>query len=96
MRSHCLLAVAVVFFALVLFAPHTLLAQYNISTVAGGGPKNLAALSASIGYPGNVALDEAGNAYISDSYSSRVLKVDTTGNVTVVAGNGTRGYSGDG
>jgi len=49
MRSHCLLAVAVVFFALALFAPHTLLAQYNISTVAGGGPKNLAALSASIG-----------------------------------------------
>ena len=96
MRSPCLLALAFVFLALALFAPHTLLAQYNISTVAGGGPKNLAALSASIGYPGNVALDAAGNTYISDSYSSRILKVDTTGNVTVVAGNGTRGYSGDG
>ena len=55
--------------ALVLFAPHVLLAQYAISTVAGGGPNNLTALNASIGYPGGVASDGAGNTYIADSQS---------------------------
>ncbi|MGA7398686.1 MAG: hypothetical protein WBW38_01605 [Candidatus Sulfotelmatobacter sp.] len=82
--------------ALVLFAPHALLAQYAISTVAGSGPNNLTALNASIGYPGGVALDAAGNAYIADSHSSHIFKVDTKNNLTVVAGNGTHGYSGDG
>ena len=80
----------------VLLMPQVLLAQYAISTVAGGGPNNLAALKASIGYPNSLALDSAGNTYIADSYSSQILKVDATGNVTVVAGNGTIGYSGDG
>jgi hypothetical protein len=51
---------------------------------------------ASIGYPGSIAFDTAGNTYIADSYSSHIFKVDTTGTVTVVAGNGTLGYSGDG
>ncbi len=82
--------------ALVLFTPHALLAQYAISTVAGGGPNNLTALNASIGYPGGVALDAAGNVYIADSQSSHIFKVDTTNNLTVVAGNGTHGYAGDG
>jgi protein gp37 len=83
-------------FVLVLFTPQVLLAQYAISTVAGGGPNNLTALSASIGYPGSIAFDTAGNAYIADSYSSNILKVNTTGTLTIVAGNGTSGYSGDG
>jgi len=91
-KSPALLAAALLF---VLFAPHVLLGQYNISTVAGGGPNNLAALNASIGYPGSVALDAAGNAYIADSYSSHIFKV-TAGTLTIVAGNGTLGYSGDG
>jgi len=81
---------------LVLFAPQAVFAQYAVTTVAGGGPNNVAALSASIGFPGTVVRDASGNTYIADSYSSDILKVDTTGNVTVVAGNGTIGYSGDG
>src|SRR5579871_3120487 len=71
-------------------------AQYNISTIAGGGPNGLAALSASIGYPGAVVFDSAGNAYIADSYSNHIFKVDTTQKLSIVAGNGTRGFSGDG
>jgi hypothetical protein len=82
--------------ALVLFTPLVSRAQYAISTVAGGGPNNLTALKASIGYPGSIAFDAAGNAFIADSYSSHIFKVDTTGTLTVVAGNGTHGYSGDG
>lgn len=90
--SRALVSVALAF----VLAPQVLLAQYAITTVAGGGPNNLTALNASIGYPGSVALDAAGNIYIADSYSNHIFKVDTTGNLTVVAGNGTPGYSGDG
>lgn len=96
MRPHSLPKSFLVALALVLFTPQFLLAQYAVSTVAGGGPNNLAALSASIGYPGSIALDATGNTFIADSYSSHILKVDTAGTLTVVAGNGTVGYSGDG
>lgn len=96
MRSHTLPRLSSLALALVLLAPQASLAQYAISTVAGGGPNNLAALKASIGYPGSVAFDGVGNAYIAASYSSHIFKVDTTGTLTVVAGNGTHGYSGDG
>jgi hypothetical protein len=96
MRSHRLLTLVSVAFVLVLFAPQVLLAQYAISTVAGGGPNNLAALNSSIGYPGSIAFDAAGNTYIADSYSSYIFEVSTAGTLTVVAGNGTRGYTGDG
>src|ERR1035438_8489517 len=44
-----------------LLSSHPLLAQYAISTIAGGGPNNLAELKASIGYPGSLARDSAGN-----------------------------------
>jgi sugar lactone lactonase YvrE len=43
-----------------------------------------------------VALDGSGNTYIADSYfSSQILEV-SAGMVTVIAGNGTFGYAGDG
>jgi len=96
MRPHNLPTWVSIALALVLFTPRVLFAQYAVSTVAGGGPNNLTALKASIGSPGTIALDSAGNSYIADSYSSQILKVDTTGTLTVVAGNGTVGYSGDG
>jgi trimeric autotransporter adhesin len=96
MRSRNLLSPVCAALALVLLVPHALLAQYAISTAAGGGPNNLTALKASIGYPGSITFDAAGNTYIADSYSSHIFKVDTTGTLTVVAGNGTLGYSGDG
>lgn len=82
--------------AIALGAPYLAPGQYSITSIAGGGPTNLPALSASIGYAGSVARDSAGNSYIADSYSSHIFKVDTTGNLTVLAGNGTLGYSGDG
>jgi hypothetical protein len=82
--------------ALVLLAPQALVAQYAISTLAGGGPNNLTALNSSIGYPGSIAFDSSGNTYIADSFSSRVFEIDSSGNLAVVAGNGTSGYSGDG
>ena len=90
--------IAAVFFVLVmvLCTAQPSLSQYSINSIAGGGPNNITALLSSIGYAASVARDAAGNIYIADSYSSHIFKVDTSGNLTVVAGNGTLGYSGDG
>ena len=74
-----------------------------ISTVAGDGSIDTAltdgipATSASLGYPTDVAVDNAGNIYIADMYFSRIMKVDTLGILTTVAGNnGQYAFSGDG
>jgi sugar lactone lactonase YvrE len=74
----------------------------NISTVAGNGVGGYSgdggpATSAQLNGPNRIAIDASGNIYISDTYNYRVRKVDvTTGNISTVAGNGTRGFSGDG
>ena len=44
----------------------------------------------------SVAVDGSGNLFIDDGQENRVLKVDTSGTATSVAGNGSFGYSGDG
>src|SRR5579864_4959798 len=85
--------------AFVLASPALLNAQYAINLLGGGGPNGLSALSSSIGNPGGVAVDGAGNIYITDPLSSRVFKL-AAGSVTVFAGNesgtGQGGYAGDG
>lgn len=50
----------------------------------------------SIGYPLGSVLDSSGNIYIADFGNYQVIKIDTSGVKTIVAGNGTSGYSGDG
>jgi uncharacterized protein (TIGR03437 family) len=61
-------------------------------TFAGdGGP----AIEAGLFDPAGVAVDEKGNVYIADMDNNRVRKVDTTGKITTVAGNGNFGYTGD-
>jgi uncharacterized protein (TIGR03437 family) len=69
---------------------------YVISTIAGGAPlpTPVPADSASIGDPPRVAVDAAGNLYFGSMHS--VFKVDLSGNLTRIAGNGQSGYSGDG
>jgi trimeric autotransporter adhesin len=71
-----------------------------IATVAGdggccssrdGGPATGAMLA-----PGAVALDGAGNLFVSEPYNHRVRKISPNGIITTVAGNGTNGFSGDG
>jgi len=44
--------------------------------------------------PSNIAVDEAGNLYVSSDH--RIRKVDTDGIISTIAGNGIAGYSGDG
>jgi sugar lactone lactonase YvrE len=73
-----------------------------IRTVAGNGLANAAlgdggaATSASLSAPGGVAVDVAGNIYISDTGHNRIRKVTPAGIISTVAGNGAGEYSGDG
>ena len=57
-----------------------------------GGP----ATEANLAGPFSVALSADGNLYIADTFHHRISKVDPKGIITVVAGNGKPGYSGDG
>ncbi len=85
-----------VILAFAVVAPLAARAQ-TITTVAGGGPINLPKASASIGTPAAVRHDSLGNTYILDNDYSRVYKIDhTTGNMSVFAGNGASGFSGEG
>src|SRR5437870_9415349 len=77
-------------------------AQGVISTVAGNGTNATAgdggpATSASL-RPGGLALDGTGNLYIADPAKSVIRKVNTSGIITTVAGNGNGStvFSGDG
>jgi hypothetical protein len=47
-------------------------------------------------FPAGLALDAAGNLYVSDWLFHVVRKVTPDGMLTTVAGTGTPGYSGDG
>jgi sugar lactone lactonase YvrE len=71
-----------------------------LSVVAGNGTAGFSgdggpAASAELNTPLGVAVDAAGNLYISDSGNNRIRKV-SSGVITTLAGNGTAGYAGDG
>jgi uncharacterized protein (TIGR03437 family) len=68
---------------------------YTISTFAGGGiPTNIPGKSAYLANPVSIALDAKGTAYFVTA--NIVLRLDaTTGLMTLVAGNGVAGFSGD-
>jgi sugar lactone lactonase YvrE len=73
----------------------------GIATVAGTGMEGSSglggpAVAAQLSFPRGVATDSAGNIYISDSGNFRVLRLTPDGNLNAFAGNGSRGYSGDG
>jgi trimeric autotransporter adhesin len=86
-----------------------------INTVAGTGSPgynqdNIPAIDAELNHPGGIALDSAGNIYISDTDNSRVRVVNVSstdtiaisgvsvapGTIATVAGTGTQGYNEDG
>lgn len=72
-----------------------------ITTVAGNGVSGYSgdgglATLAQMQTPEGVAVDAAGVIYICDAPGHRVRKVDASGIITTLAGNGTPGFSGDG
>lgn len=80
-----------VFALAVTMLPGRVRAQDIISTFAGGGPNNLVATQANLNQPTSVAVDGNGNIYIASPEQHRIFKVDTSGTLTVMAGNGTPG-----
>jgi len=68
----------------------------NIATLAGGGLNSPTARSAYIPIPTGAAVDTSGNLYVVAWPLNQVLKVGTSGNVSVLAGTGAATYSGDG
>jgi hypothetical protein len=63
----------------------------------GAGADGISATASNMTTPYNVAVDGAGNLYISEFGNNRVRKVDrSTGIITTVAGTGTAGFLGDG
>ena len=72
-----------------------------IITIAGNGTYGYSgdggrATSAPLNHPGGVSVDSAGNLYIADTENHRIRKVTPNGMITTVAGNGDKGYNGDG
>ena len=69
-----------------------------ISTVAGAvhfsGDNGPATLATSYS-PVNPAVDSRGNIYFADYGNNRIRKIDPSGVITTVAGNGVAGYTGD-
>src|SRR6266849_9892734 len=78
------------------------MAAWLITTAVGAGEKGFAcdggpANAALLNGPFDVAFDAAGNLYFSDTFNCRIRRVDArTDVISTVAGNGDKGYSGDG
>lgn len=78
-----------------LMAATTLNAQIIVSTYAGDGRgriQNGSALQASFLKPISIAADATGNVYVSGDLNHSIRKIDTYGNVTTYAGNGSQGF----
>ncbi|MFY9561809.1 MAG: beta-propeller fold lactonase family protein [Terriglobales bacterium] len=74
---------------------------HKITTIAGNGVFGYSgdggsALNAEIGQPFQITYDAAGNLYFDQVGNCVVRKVDTSGIIMTVAGNGICGYTGDG
>ena len=75
-------------------------ADGTIATVAGTGQPGSAgdgglATNAQLHSPRNLALDAAGNLYISEFAGHRIRKVSHSGQISALAGTGIAGFSGD-
>ncbi len=76
-------------------------ASGTIATIAGRGSQGYSgdggpAASAQLGSPTGLALDAAGNLYITDPFYNVVRKVSAAGTITTLAGTGAADYAGDG
>jgi uncharacterized protein (TIGR03437 family) len=64
----------------------------NFGFFGDNGPATRAQIRSVLG----MAIDKAGNLYLGDSSNNRIRKVDTTGIITTIAGNGVQAFSGEG
>src|SRR5215831_1113375 len=83
---------------LILFLPLLGLAQSTaITTYVGPALPNSGsrANSQTLGVPQGVATDGAGGFYVASSTQNRVYRVTSDGTLTIIAGSGSPGFSGD-
>ena len=69
----------------------TLAGNGTPSTQAGSAFADGSGSQAEFSGPEGVAVDAAGNVYVADSVNARIRKIDPSGNVTTLAGNGIPG-----
>jgi uncharacterized protein (TIGR03437 family) len=62
----------------------------------GNSGDNGPALSAQLSQPNGIAVDGAGNLYVADEAAHTVRRISAAGIITLYAGTGTPGFSGDG
>jgi len=55
-----------------------------------------AATAAQLNWPYNIKVDSGGNVFIADTYNNRIRLINSSGIISTIAGNGTKGYDGDG
>ena len=72
-----------------------------ISTIAGNGIAGYSgdgglAAFAELDNAAGVGIDKTGNIYITDGFNNRIRKMNTSGIISTIAGNGLKGYSGIG
>ena len=71
-----------------------------ITTVAGNGIAGYSgeggpALEAALNFPAGLAFDREGNLYVADRNNHRIRKIDKSGIISTVAGNGVADWNGD-
>ncbi len=72
-----------------------------IVTIAGTGESSFSgdngpASNAALSFPYGIFADDSGNVFVVDHSNHRIRKIDTSGNIVTIAGNGNNGYNGDG
>lgn len=93
-RLWSLLAILVLLFiGVVLIHSHD-----NQREAIPGNPPNLATdiSSSAVASPSALAADSNGNIYVNEQKQNRILEISASRHVTIIAGNGRRGFSGDG
>lgn len=70
----------------------TIAGNGSASSTGDGGPATQAGINA----PSGLAVDPQGRIYVLERDGNRIRRIDTNGVITTVAGNGTRGFTGDG
>ena len=66
------------------------------SGLPGFAGDNGPAAAASFNYPIALAIDDAGNVYVSDYFNNRIRRITASGTITTYAGTGAIGAAGDG
>ena len=77
------------------------IATRMVTTIAGTGEPGYSghgrpALTAQLNYPQDLAVSISGDLYIADSHNHVIRKIDSSGTITTVAGNGVAGSSPNG